>query len=449
MSGLLIVGLHVAAYTKISPIDELGHIDVLVKSSHFERVQIGDRIGETAMREEACRRLDRDDPIPPCDTPELSPDYFQDLGYVTAASKFPVYHFVTGLPARALTAVLPGVSSIVTTARLLGGLWLAAGLFFTWLVMRELGVKVKSAVPALAILATTPVVLHASSIVNADATLLVGGASLLWSVLLWERRRLPIWAVAGIAVLALATELTNLLGLALVGGYLGVRFGQRHFANADPMDQGGTLEVADPDRGRRAGAAILLAAVALGIGAPAAGWAFPRIHRAVIGEAPPPVGAPAPTTEVLALQHAQSEVSNGPVKPEQIVGELGGLVTPVHRPYVPEFLAGSPTTVLITVTDWLLLGAAIGSAFRSRSRGRVEALAVATLVVMILGGPAIAMDNARRQVFFAIPPRFGLPLLPALTVLLSTSLSKRWTVRAGWAWAAFSVGWVVSRFLLA
>lgn len=444
--SVLIVSLHVWTYTKVSPIDEFSHIDVLARASRLELVEVGERVGETAMREEACRRLDRPDPIPSCDTPTLSPQSFQERGESTAASKFPVYHFVTGIPARFMTTVLPDVSSIVTTARLFGGLWLGAALFMTWLVMRELGVGRWAAVSSLAILGSTPVVLHASSIVNADATLLLGGSALLWAVLRWERRSLAAWVPLAIAVVALLTELTNLLGVAVVAAYLAARALRREREMPpDGVDaSSATASAVFPYRTTRQ---LVIGAATLAALATAAVWAFPRLHQAVIGAAPPPAATDPPAAEVLALRHVPEEIRVGPVEPNQIAGEVGALVTPVRRPFVPSFLAGAVTTVLIAVTDWLLLGAAVGAALRSEGGSRIEALAVAALLVMILGGPALALDNARRDVFFAIPPRFGLPLLPALAALLAGSLTKRWTLFACASWAMFSVVWVFSRFL--
>src|SRR5439155_19262547 len=93
------------AYTKTSPIDELSHIDTLIKASRFDIVKGDERVGQAALREEACRGIDRADPLPPCDSVTFDPQDFRDLGVNVISGRFPVYHLVTGLPARVLSAV--------------------------------------------------------------------------------------------------------------------------------------------------------------------------------------------------------------------------------------------------------------------------------------------------------------------------------------------------------
>src|ERR1700692_4635001 len=62
---LLLVPLHVRAYTKLSPIDELEHIDYMFRSPGLHPVVAGTKLVEPAMREEACRGLDSVYPTPP------------------------------------------------------------------------------------------------------------------------------------------------------------------------------------------------------------------------------------------------------------------------------------------------------------------------------------------------------------------------------------------------
>src|ERR1019366_2999316 len=120
---LLLVSLHVRAYTKLSPIDELEHIDYMFRSPGLHPVIAGTTLVEPAMREEACRGLDSVYPTPPCDTKKLSISVFQDQGYDTAYIHPPTYYDTTWA-AGELVKTATGAKSWVTAWRLVGALWL-------------------------------------------------------------------------------------------------------------------------------------------------------------------------------------------------------------------------------------------------------------------------------------------------------------------------------------
>jgi hypothetical protein len=363
------------------------------------------------MREEACRGIDRDDALPPCDSPRFNPQEFRDYGVNIISQRFPVYHLLTGVPARVMTW-LPGVDSIVGPARLLGGLWLAAGLFLTWLIMRELGVSIRTRAVVLPLLGTTPVVLHAHAIVNSDAALLFSGAAVTYLALRWERGATPGWFVLAAAVAGVVLEPTTLLAVSLCGIHL-LQRGVLRRASAEPAD--------DPPPGRKARESSLFGAAMLAVGV-AVFVALPAVHERVLGTAE--VTADPVTPAEAAAQHRADEVTYGAVPAGRIVREIAGLVTPVKRPYVPPFLAGDGAALLVSVSDWLLVGAVLGIAALGARRSRAEALAVSAVVVMLATGPLHALWNARRDVFFAIPTRFGLPILPVLFSLLALLLRK-------------------------
>src|SRR6266508_3844857 len=59
---LILNGLHVHAYSVISPFDENFHIDQLIRSSRLELVQPDDATTQESLDEVACRGTD--DPVP-------------------------------------------------------------------------------------------------------------------------------------------------------------------------------------------------------------------------------------------------------------------------------------------------------------------------------------------------------------------------------------------------
>src|SRR5437660_6480466 len=124
--SITLVGLHVRAYPKLSPIDELQHIDALYRASHGEIVRRGQLVGQEAMGEEACRGIDALFRPPPCGGP-YQPSRFQEAGINTADIHPPTYYFATVGVADLLRAV--GLASnLVDAGRLVGALWLGLGL---------------------------------------------------------------------------------------------------------------------------------------------------------------------------------------------------------------------------------------------------------------------------------------------------------------------------------
>ena len=136
--SILFVSLHVEHYTKLSPLDELQHIDYLFRSP--EIVAPGDKVGNEALRQEACRGVDAPAfVLPPCSpTATYDPHVFQEKGYNTAALNTPLYYSITHAVGRVILT-LPGVEDMVDAGRLVGALWLWAGLVLTYLAGRRLG----------------------------------------------------------------------------------------------------------------------------------------------------------------------------------------------------------------------------------------------------------------------------------------------------------------------
>ncbi|MEP4653141.1 MAG: hypothetical protein ABJ314_23410, partial [Ilumatobacter sp.] len=103
--SLILVGLHVRAYTQLSPIDELQHIDYVIKAGDFEPPHVNDPVGFEAMAEAACRSVDAPGYIgPPCGLDRYDPEDFQENGVNTAARQFPVYYTITGVISRFVVA---------------------------------------------------------------------------------------------------------------------------------------------------------------------------------------------------------------------------------------------------------------------------------------------------------------------------------------------------------
>jgi hypothetical protein len=418
--AVVLVTLHVRAYTRLSPIDELQHFDYAERVSRGELPRPGDRIGEAAMREEACRRIDANFYPPACDSPVLRPSDFQEDGFATSAGQMPIYFAVTGSIGRILRPLV-GAHSLLTGMRLVGGLWLGAGLVLLWAALRTAGVVRSITAAVVVLVACTPVVLQATAVLNPDAQLLPGGALLvLLALRVRDRRHVIVLGLA--AAVAVFLEQTLLLAAFAVVTDFGVRAFDSGLGDARRASRASTFLVA---------CAATLAGAAVGLVAAAT-------VASLIGGSDP--GLAVPKNRAFHVEH---------VPTAEIAAQLSALVTPVRAVALAAPLRSWPADLARRATNLGLLVALAGAAlFRGRTARRTRALAVATLSVMALGGPALAFQTAVfGKSFFPIPPRYGLPLLPAAAVVLGGSVRHRTTEVAllGLAlWALIATVWALA-----
>jgi len=208
--------------TAVSRIDEREHIDFLVKAAHFQLDQEGDRPARETLTE-LCTRGSEYFPFPPCRPGTQEAGKYLPGGVITISDPAP-YFFITGPVARVLQAIspkaLPPRDSLVTWARLLGGLWLLLGCYFTIVAGDLLGVRRYLVFWALVLAIGTPALLHATTIVNPDATAFAAGAGVLLAALAWEQRRVGLWVLAVAAFAAAALKLPNTVGILIVVAFL-------------------------------------------------------------------------------------------------------------------------------------------------------------------------------------------------------------------------------------
>ena len=193
----LVVLPYMHSYRHLSPFDEMVHLDYLVKVQDGHLVRGGKLVGDTAMREQACRGHDLAEfTAPPCDKKEMRPAPFPFGGYNTAYPDPPAYYVFTAAGATLLQA-LPGIHDIVTAARAVGVIWLGAGLALTFLLALRLGANRWSAAGTTLVVASAPTVAHAMATITSDAPSLVVGAALCLVALAVVRGQAPWWWLPG------------------------------------------------------------------------------------------------------------------------------------------------------------------------------------------------------------------------------------------------------------
>ena len=223
--GFVFVGLQVHTYTKLSPIDELQHIDYLYRAPGSPAP--ADRVGQEALHQQDCRGIDAVGFGPPLCRPlstDLDPLTYQEKGYNTAAANTPVYYTATRAVAEVIRAVTPA-DDLVTAGRLTGGLWFALGLALTFLTGRRRDVGAAPMAAVTLLLASTPALIFPSATITPDASGLVAGAALFLALTWWEERpstvRAAVLMLVGVVVSF--AKMTNLVAVAAAVLYLLLR----------------------------------------------------------------------------------------------------------------------------------------------------------------------------------------------------------------------------------
>jgi hypothetical protein len=384
------VALHTDGYTKVSPVDELQHIDYLYRAPFPPAY--ADKVGQDAMREQACRGLDfvgEGERV--CTTKDIyDPATYQERGYSTGSVNSPVYYTLTKLVAVPLKAVA-GFDSLVTAGRMVGGLWLGLGLVITYLTAVRRGVRRSSAAAVLALLAASPALLFPSSTISPDSMGLLAGAVVLASLTWWEHRR-TVLAAVGFILAAVLVTLVKMTFILPVGAAALTLLITSRAAGESPhwLKRFATKDVA-----LAAGASVAALGAALA-------WMVVQASRAQMD----PEALPDLATRFLVPSFPWHGLLDSGVI----------LVTPLSSPWA---LVGDPSQMnFTTALPSAVLGAGIIAAGLLRAAPKPHLpLATATLVVAVLGGLGLVIVNyVTSDSYFQLPSRYGSSQVAAMAV---------------------------------
>jgi hypothetical protein len=415
IAGALVLP-HTVVFTELSPIDEYQHVDYLDKTLRLEHVNGGEKVDELAMREQACRGVaDLDYEPPPCVAESFAPEQFPGLGFNHTFSDPPTYYVVSGPVARLVESVL-GLDSIVTAARLVGILWLAAGLLGTFLLARRLGANDWAAAGATLVLASTPVVLGASATVTTDAPELAAGALLTLLAVAVVERRVSVWWLLPGALLVGSFKATSLTVVGMVALFLLIVA----FRPASPDgrvdeeadDQADEAVPAGPGQRRRLGRRLLP------VGLVIVGGALPLLAWSLV------TGATAldSVEDIPAAQMFQVDSIGW----AQVANGVRYLLTPVNEAYSAPVLRTPAVELSTLALNVLVIVGVLALAWFGAHGSLATPLARAVTASMVLGGPALVLlIFVTEGVSFGIPGRYGLSLLPAAAACVAVAASSR------------------------
>lgn len=404
LTALVVIlnGIHVNSYTEISPFDEHLHIDHLIRSSHLEFMQPDDQASQESLHLVACRGSEFHD-FPACTKGRYDPNDFSYKGWNSTSGSPPYYYVLTGVTARGLSD-LPPIGNIVTWGRILGSFWLLVGIYFVVRAAEYFSIRRLPLVLGVALVIASPSLLHASNIINPDASAFAAGAAVLLAGLAWERSRVPLWVLAVTAAACASLDNTNALGVVVVLFYFLIR--------AIASRGGEQLETARPWRDYLLGGLVAAASAAIALLA----W------RIVYQLAAHDVDlSQAPWVKQFRVEHLDFEMVLGK-------DTLFGVFPPLNS-YVPPVLS-TATYELFTQAALILAGGVlIAASLRAKLADRLSALGLATVAALVLTPPLFVIYNfVSGGVFFNILPRNALAALPALAVVVAAMARTRFGV---------------------
>jgi hypothetical protein len=211
--------IHIVQYRQFSPIDELRHLDYALQITRGQVPKLGDKLGQDAMREEACRGIDYQWLDPPCDSIRFTPAAFRDDGYQTASPHPPTYYILSGISGRILRG-LGILDGAIDGVRLMSALLFGFGFVATFAAGRQLGVRSFPLLAGLSLLVTLPGALHSASIVTPDSFAMLAGGGALLAAIRWKQGLLSTRWLIIVGALVGFTKLTNLVMLLAVVAWL-------------------------------------------------------------------------------------------------------------------------------------------------------------------------------------------------------------------------------------
>lgn len=428
------VSVHVASYHRLSPVDELSHLDYVFRSPAL--LAPGDKVEQQALYEQACRGVDAPgfDPVL-CDRNHTyDADAYQEKGFNTAANFTPIYYASTRAVAEVIRALTPA-NSLFVAARLTGAVWLALGLVLTFLAGRRAGVAAAPLLAVLALLIASPSLIYPSATVTPDAVGLAGGAAVVLAALAWERRpdrrRLALLVLVGVVFSLI--KLTNILVLGAVALFILVDRSRRaaaaHRAATDEDAAPETVPETAPETAKErapepAAAPVIRTSqrwTAAGLASvsallAAAAWTVFSSSR----NHADPDDVPDMTIRFAVTSFPWSGMLDSALT----------LVSPLSSPWVA---VGTPSLLFFTtsIVSLVLTAGTVGAALFSTNTPRVTAMARCLLVVAVLGSLGlVTMNYVTAHQYFALPARYGQSLIAPMVLVTAAMLRSRVAVGA-------------------
>ena len=201
---------------QLSIVDEPAHADYAYQISHGRLPAKGTIVDAQIRYEWYCHDLGSAAPTSDCDAGFA--DSFQADAQDYTFGDPPLYYLVTGYLDRALSPLIPGHHDFITTGRLIGVLWLFAGMLMLYLALRAFRVGRQYACLAAVLLPLCPGVLASTSSITSDAPSALCGAAALYALARIIVQRRTGWVLPfAVTALATGTKILNGVPMLVVG----------------------------------------------------------------------------------------------------------------------------------------------------------------------------------------------------------------------------------------
>lgn len=419
--ALLVIST-IERHPRFSPIDEGAHFDYVERIYSHGVPTFGDRFLQSSLREMACRGTRLDGLVlPACDAKTMLYEQFPGGAYQYEAQQPPLYYAVTAPIARMTEKVL-GVAPL-GAMRLVGLLWLVAGLLVLWKTSRILNIAATPMLATLVAIASAPNVVYYSSIVSNDAAgILFGGLAAYVGALSFTRGKGYVIPAVALGLGAALTKTSCALPVGVVGLILVAVTLHR---------QSGSTE------NRRK---MRLTGLGMMGGAVAGTLLWVVYYRAVATIEPKKL----PTFDVLR---------GGPVNVGNILSQAKSFLAPLADSYNP-FAAwnGEVNGLLISLGMFAIVaGLAAGAYARERTWWSVAGPIV--LVCLYVGGAVIGIGIWRAyDINPGVSGRYALPMLSLAALIVPAGLQRRFgqiAYSAGCVGAAVLSVWMITHVSLA
>lgn len=399
--SLAIVAFQVRDQPALSPIDEVEHFDYAVKAPSAG-LRAGEFYGTEALDALACRG--RDWPgwevgaptVPECGDAQPDPRLSPNMGYNAAYLHPPVYYSLTALIGDGISR-LPGVGSTLSAYRLVGVVWLGAGLVLIWLALGMVSLGAWRRAALVLLLGVSPAVVHGSATVNPDATALLGGGLVALALLKWEVGRWPWWSMVLASTVAVWLKFTNSIAVGALIVYIAVRLWQTRKQPSSELARAKSRQL-------YAAGSVTFAAVV----ASALVWRVVQRLRQLSPEGELPI-------------HVHLRRDSFPWT--SVDDKLRAVITPLRHQWVPSGLPRDALVVLGEIADvglLLLMAAAVAV---TASRSPYRALVVAVFASMVgIGVLALVSFYLTLSYDPPVPGRYGLAVLPLVAVAIAPVL---------------------------
>ena len=370
-------------------VDEIYYFDYALKSPSLG-VRIGEQVGVEAMTTAGCRGIEiwPEELIPECGDPQPDPNQLWQSGYNVMFQHPPAYFTITAVGGKVMSS-LPGVHNKLTAYRLVGVLWLIAGMSLLWYALGLLGVGVISKAALVSLLGAPTAAVYVAASVHAGNARLIGGCLLLVALLLWEKGRWRWWSVPAVSGIAVWLSLNNAFAVGAIVAYLAYRAWK------------------DEDRRRdllvTATSSLAVAVVSV------VGWQAWQNYRKL--------------ADVQDLPIHQVSWGESGFQWQQIDDELRAVFTPFRDQWLQTWevltpLSGIADIGLILLMATTLVATSDKSTFRYFTAGVVTAMVGAGVVTML------STFGAGYNYFQLTPARHGLALLPLAAVAITPAILR-------------------------